>query len=110
LFQEDDECRWRIALFDTNMNCLHQTTTLNDASTIDWNLVFSFLTDHQLLIMDATTENIYLITIDTNNSSIEYKQYSNCDYPVNACTISNNGYSQLILKMAKPNMLKFFQI
>jgi len=92
------------------MNCLHQTDILPNASTIDWDLVFSFISDQQLLIMDATTENIYLITIDQNISSIEYKQFSNSDYPVNACTITNNGYSQLILKMVKPNMLKFFQI
>ncbi|CAF3485485.1 unnamed protein product [Rotaria sp. Silwood1] len=107
---EDDECRWRIALFDHNMNCLHQTNMLMNASTIDWNLIFSFISNQQLIIMDATTEHIYLITIDQNNSSIEYKQFSNSDYPVNACMITNNGYSQLILKMVKPNMLKFFQI
>jgi hypothetical protein len=92
------------------MNCLHQTDILPHASTIDWDLVFSFISDQQLLIMDTTTENIYLITIDQNNSSIEYQQFSNSDYPVNACRIMNNGYSQLILKMVKPNMLKFFQI
>jgi hypothetical protein len=92
------------------MNCLHQTDILPNASTIDWDLVFSFISDQQLLIMDATTENIYLITIDQNISSIEYKQFSNSDYPVNACMITNNGYSQLILKMLKPNMLKIFQI
>ncbi|CAF0896159.1 unnamed protein product, partial [Adineta steineri] len=64
----------------------------------------------QLLIMDATTEQIYLITIDQNTSTIEHKQFTDSDYPVNACIITNNGYSQLILKMVKPNMLKFFQI
>ncbi|CAF2493345.1 unnamed protein product [Rotaria sp. Silwood2] len=107
---EDDECRWRIALFDHNMNCLHQTNMLMNASTIDWNLIFSFISDQQLIIMDATTENIYLVTVDQNISSIEYKQFSNSDYVVNACTITKNGYSQLILKMVKPNMIKFFQI
>jgi hypothetical protein len=92
------------------MNCLHQTDILPNASTIDWDLVFSFISDQQLLIMDATTENIYLITINQNTSSIEYKQFSDSNCPVNACMITNNGYSQLILKMVKPNMLKFFQI
>ncbi|CAF3933582.1 unnamed protein product [Adineta steineri] len=107
---EDDECRWRIGIFDNNMNCLHQTDTLPNASTIDWNLVFSFISFQQLLIMDATTEQIYLITIDQNTSTIEHKQFTDSDYPVNACIITNNGYSQLILKMVKPNMLKVFQI
>lgn len=93
-----------------NMNCLHQTNILPDASTIDWNLMLSFLSDQQLLIMDSTTENIYLITFNQNNSSIEYKQCANIDYPVNACRITHNGFSQLIFKMVKPNMLKFFQI
>jgi hypothetical protein len=92
------------------MICLHQTEILTNASTIDWNLIFSFISDQQLLIMDATTENIYLITMDENMSSIEHKQFSNSDYPVNASMITNNGYRQLILKMVKPNMLKFFQI
>ncbi|CAF0938522.1 unnamed protein product [Rotaria sordida] len=107
---EDDECRWRIALFDHNMNYLHQTNMLMNASTIDWNLIFSFISDQQLIIMDATTENIYLITIDQNTSSTECKQFSNSECPVNACVITSNGYSQLILKVVKPNMLKFFQI
>lgn len=107
---ENDECRWRIALFDTNMRCLHQTDMLPDASTIDWNLMFSFLSDQQIVILDATKENIYSIQFDRNHSSIEYKNCSNSDYPVNACIINSNGYSQLILKMARPNMLKFFQL
>jgi hypothetical protein len=92
------------------MNCLHQTEILPNASTMDWNIVFSFISDQQLLIMDATTEYIYLITIVQNISSIEYKQFSNSDCPVNACRVANNGYSQLILKMTKPNMIRFFQI
>ena len=92
------------------MDCVHQTDILPNASTMDWNLVFSFISNQQLLIMDTTTENIYLITITENTSTIESKQFINSDYPANACTITNNGYSQLILKMAKPNMLRFFQI
>ncbi len=92
------------------MNCLHQTDTFPNASTIDWNLTLSFISDQQLLIMDATTEHIYLITIDRTNSSMEYRHFSDSDYPVNASMITNNGYSQLILRMVKPNMLKFFQI
>ena len=92
------------------MTCLHQTDIFPNASTIDWNLTLSFISDQQLLIMDATTEHIYLITIDQNNSSMEYRHFSDSDYPVNACMITNNGYSQLILRMVKPNMLKFFQI
>lgn len=92
------------------MNRLHQTDMLVNASTIDWNLIFSFISDRQLITMDATNENIYLTTIDENTSFIEYKQISNTDYPVNACTITNNGYRQLILKMVKPNKLKFFEL
>mgnify|MGYP001103807622 FL=1 len=107
---ENDECRWRIALFDTNMRCLHQTDILPDASTIDWNLIFSFLSDQQIVILDATKENIYSIQFNENHSSIEYKNCSNSDYPVNACVINSNGHSQLILKMVRPNMLKFFQL
>ena len=92
------------------MNCLHQTDILPNASTMDWNLVFSFISDQQLLIMDATTDNLYLITIDQTISTVEHKQFSNSSYPVNASTITHNGHCQLILKMVKPNMLKFFQI
>lgn len=92
------------------MNCLHQTDILPNASTIDWSIMFSFISDQQLLIMDATTENIYSIIFTENTSSIEYKQCLESHYPVNACMITHNGYSQLILKMVKPNMLKFFQI
>ena len=92
------------------MNCLHQTDTLSNASTIDWNLFLSFITNQQLLVMDGTTGNIYLITVEQNVSSIEQKQYSDSEYPVNACVITNDSYSQLIFKMVKPNMLKFFQI
>ncbi|CAF3536192.1 unnamed protein product [Rotaria socialis] len=107
---EDDECRWRIALFDHDMNYLQQTNMLPNASTIDWSLIFSFISDQQLIVMDTTTETIYLITINESTSTINYQQYSNSDYPANACRITNNDCSQLILKMVKPNMLKFFQI
>ncbi|UJR28777.1 hypothetical protein I4U23_010003 [Adineta vaga] len=92
---EDDECRWRVGIFDINMNCLHQTNILPNASTMDWNLLLSFISNQQILIMDATTENIYLITMDQNSSSIEQKQYSDSDYPVNACTITNNSGNRL---------------
>ncbi|CAF3790548.1 unnamed protein product [Rotaria magnacalcarata] len=81
---EDDECRWRIALFDHDMNYLHQTNMLPNASTIDWNLIFSFISDQQLIVMDTTTETIYLITINECTSTINYQQYSNSDYPANA--------------------------
>lgn len=92
------------------MRRLHQTDILPDASTIDWNLIFSFLSDQQMIILDATKENIYSIQFNENCSSIEYKNCSNSDYPVNACVINSNGHSQLILKMVRPNMLKFFQL
>ena len=92
------------------MNCLHQTDILPNASTIDWNLAFSFISHQQLLIMDATTQHIYLIKVDQTHSSIEYKHSSNSDCAVNACVITNHGYSQLVLRTVRPNMLKFFQI
>lgn len=93
-----------------NMTCLHQTNTLPNASTIDWNLALSFLSNEQLLVIDTTQENTYLITVEQMNSSIEYQHFPTRCYPVNACVIMNNGYRQLILKMDRPNMLKFFQI
>jgi hypothetical protein len=83
---------------------------LNDASTFDWNLVFCYITDQQMLVMDATTTNSYLITIDEKSSSIECRNFSHVDYPVNACTVAKNGFSQLVLRMARPNQLKFCQI
>ena len=91
------------------MICLHQTAILDGASTIDWNLLLSFINDRQLLIIDSSTKNTYLITIDNDKSLIQRKTFTNSDYPINACTtIHNNG--QLILKMVKPTMLKFVQI
>lgn len=92
------------------MTCLHQTGILPNASTIDWNLALSFISNEQLLVIDTTKENTYLVTVEQMNSSIEYGHFSNSCYPVNACVIMNNGYRQLILKMDRPNMLKFFQV
>ena len=78
---------------------------------MDWNLVLSFITDRQLLIMDSTTDHIYLINIDDTSSTVESKACAEIEYPVNACTITGHGScSQLVLKMIKPNSLKFCQI
>lgn len=92
------------------MNCLHQTNILPNASTIDWNLTLSFISDQQLIIMDTTTQTVYLIMIDQNVSTIDYKQFLNSDFPINACRIASDDKSPLIVKMVRPNMLKFFQI
>lgn len=92
------------------MICLHQTDTLPNASTLDWNLALSFISNEQLLIIDTTKENLYLITMDQMHSSIDYKNFSDSCYPVNACVIMNNDHRQLIFKMDRPNLLRFFQI
>jgi hypothetical protein len=53
-------------------------------------------------------KNIYLIIIDRNNSSNESKQFSDSDYAINICTIVNNGYRWLILKIVQTNILQLF--
>lgn len=110
LFQDDDECRWRLLFFNMNMNLIRQSEILENASTLDWNLLFSYVNDRQTFIIDGTTENCYLLTVSNDNASIKRRSFSQSACPVSVCTITNDGLTQIIVKMIRPNTFRFFSV